>query len=110
MSALKRIEEKLPANVRPAVALEAGCYVQWHQERGWHCVTDKLPTVGDVVYAYGYWWDVDADNLNSFMYRCSLGEDGLWTYRPTFSDGRNNDKIFEPHQIDFWRTIPEEKK
>ncbi len=110
MGALGRIEGKLPKGVRTSVAMEAGFYVGWHQERGWHCVTDKLPTVGEVVYAYGYRWDVDADNLSSFMYRCSLGEDFLWTYKPSRDDGRDHTVIFESHQIDFWREIPEEEK
>lgn len=110
MSALERMKSKLPANANAPVVTETELYAAWHQEKGWTCVTDGLPPIGETVYAYGYQWDIAADNLSGYMYRCDLGADGLWTYRPTVDDGRNNNKIFESHQIDFWRTIPEEEK
>ena len=110
MNPLKRMGEKLPKNVGTSAALEAGYYVGWHQGTKWHSVTDRLPSIGEVVYAYGYRWNVDADNLDGYMYRCFLGEDGLWTHRPGRDDGRNNDRLFESHEIDFWREIPEEEK
>jgi hypothetical protein len=110
MDALKRVEAKLPKGVKTSTAIEAGFNVGWLRGKGWISVTDRLPKVGEVVYAYGYVWNVITDRLDGFMHRCHLEDEGLWVYKPSRDDGRDDTKIFESHHIDFWREIPEEEK
>ena len=107
---MERMESKLSVCANKTQLMEAGYYVCWHKEKGWISVTDRLPAFGQIVYAYGYRWDADADSLSGFMYRCFLSNNGLWTYRPIRDDGRDETIIFESHEIDFWREIPKDEE